>query len=173
MAQALLEFRAGGPRRTAVGLGFDIHRLAEGRELWLAGVLVPSPKGLVGHSDADAVLHAAADAVLGALGAGEIGLMFPPDNPKIKGIPSRDIVAAVMAKLMTANAELSHLDLTVVAEEPALSPHYRAFRISLSQLFGVPEGHVNLKAKGHEGLGEIGRGEAIACYAAATLTLPG
>jgi 2-C-methyl-D-erythritol 4-phosphate cytidylyltransferase/2-C-methyl-D-erythritol 2,4-cyclodiphosphate synthase len=172
MAEALLEERRGGRRRTAVGFGFDIHRLAAGRELWLAGVKVEHDKGLLGHSDGDAVLHAAGDAVLGALGAGEIGLMFPPDNPKIKGIPSRDIIAAVSAKLITAGGELSNLDVTLVAEEPKLKPRYEAFRKSLAEIFAVPAARVNLKAKSHEGLGEIGRGEAIACYACATLLLP-
>jgi 2-C-methyl-D-erythritol 4-phosphate cytidylyltransferase/2-C-methyl-D-erythritol 2,4-cyclodiphosphate synthase len=172
MAEALLEERKGGRRRAAVGFGFDIHRLAEGRELWLAGIKLEHKKGLVGHSDGDAVLHAAGDAVLGALGAGEIGLMFPPENPKIKGIASKDIIAAVMAKLITAGGVLSHLDVTLVAEEPKLKPHYDAFRASLAALFSVPEARINLKAKSHEGLDSLGRGEAIACYAVATLLLP-
>lgn len=172
MAEALLEERRGGRRRAAVGFGFDIHRLVAGRELWLAGVKLEHDKGLLGHSDGDAVLHAAGDAVLGALGAGEIGMMFPPENPKIKGIPSKDIIAAVMAKLITAGGSISNLDVTLVAEEPKLKPHYDAFRASLSQLFNVGAGRINLKAKSHEGLGEIGKGEAIACYASATLLLP-
>ena len=89
MAEALLEERRGGCRRMAVGFGFDIHKLVAGRELWLGGVKVPHSKGLLGHSDGDAVLHAAGDAVLGAIGGGEIGLLFPPENPKIKGIAAR------------------------------------------------------------------------------------
>lgn len=172
MAEALLESRQGRRRRTVVGFGFDIHRLAQGRELWLAGVKVPHARGLIGHSDGDCVLHAAGDAILGALGAGEIGIMFPPDNPRIKGIASRDIMAAVLAKVMTANAALSNVDITIVAEEPKLKPHYDAFRLSLSQILGLPEDRVNLKAKSNEGVGAIGNGEAIACYAVATLTLP-
>lgn len=172
MAEALLEERKGGRRRTAVGFGFDIHKLAAGRELWLAGVKLDHSKGLVGHSDGDAVLHAAGDAVLGALGAGEIGMMFPPENPKIKGIQSKDIIAAVMAKLITAGGAISNLDVTLVAEEPKLKPHYDKFRASLAELFNVDAARVNLKAKSHEGIGEIGKGEAIACYASATLSLP-
>ncbi len=172
MAEALLEERRGGRRRTSVGFGFDIHQLVEGRELWLAGVKLDHKKGLLGHSDGDAVLHAAGDAVLGALGAGEIGIMFPPDNPKIKGIPSKDIIAAVLAKLITAGGTLSHLDVTLVAEEPKLKPHYEAMKASLVSLFGVPAARVNLKAKTHEKLDALGRGEAIACYAVATLLLP-
>lgn len=172
MAEALLEERKGGRRRAAVGFGFDIHRLVEGRELWLAGIKLEHKKGLLGHSDGDAVLHAAGDAILGALGAGEIGLMFPPENPKIKGIQSKDIIAAVLAKLITAGGVLSHLDVTLVAEEPKLKPHYDAFRANLAALFSVPEARINLKAKSHEGLDSVGRGEAIACYAVATLLLP-
>src|SRR6185295_15964474 len=147
MAEALMEERRGGRRRTAVGFGFDIHRLVEGRELWLAGLKLEHKKGLLGHSDGDAVLHAVGDALLGALGAGEIGLMFPPENPKIKNIASSDIIAAVMAKLITSGGTLSHLDITLIAEEPKLSPHYEAFKRSLTELFGVPAGSINLKAK--------------------------
>lgn len=172
MAEALMEERRGGRRRTTVGFGFDIHRLVEGRELWLAGIKIAHDKGLLGHSDGDAVLHAAGDAVLGALGAGEIGLMFPPENPKIKGIQSKDIIAAVMAKVITAGAVLSHLDLVLIAEEPKMKPHYEAFKQSLAHLFSVPVERLNFKAKSHEGLGEIGRGEAIACHAVATLLMP-
>jgi len=172
MAEALLEERQGGRRRTAVGFGFDIHRLATGRDLWLAGVKLDFPKGLLGHSDGDAALHAAADAVLGALGSGDIGIMFPSENPKIKNIPSKDIVAAVLAKLITAGGVLAHLDVTLVAQEPKLSPHYEVFRESLSRIFGVPRERVNVKAKSHEGLESVGRGEALACYAVATLLLP-
>jgi len=172
MAEALLEERRGGRRRTAVGFGFDIHRLVEGRELWLAGLKLEHKKGLLGHSDGDAVLHAVGDAILGALGAGEIGIMFPPDNPKIKNIQSKDIMAAVMAKLITAGGVISHIDVTLVAEEPKLKPHYDAFKTSVAGILSVPPDRVNLKAKSHEGVDSIGRGEAIACYAVATLLLP-
>ena len=172
MAEALLEERRGGRRRMAVGFGFDIHKLVAGRELWLGGVKVPHSKGLLGHSDGDAVLHAAGDAVLGAIGGGEIGLLFPPENPKIKGIASKDIIAAVLAKLVTAGGTLSNLDLTLVAEEPKLKGHYEAMKASLAHIFCIPIERVNLKAKTHEGLESIGRGEAIACYAVATLLLP-
>jgi len=172
MAEALLDEKRGGNRRTAVGFGFDIHRLTAGRELWLAGCKVEHDKGLLGHSDGDVVLHAAGDAVLGALGAGEIGLMFPPDNPKIKGIASADIVAAVMAKLITAGGAISNLDVTLIAEQPKLKPHYERMRESLSRLFSTPLERVNLKAKSNEGLDSIGHGEAIACHAVAALSLP-
>lgn len=172
MAEALLEERRGGRRRTVVGFGFDIHRLVEGRELWLAGVKLEHKRGLLGHSDGDAVLHAVGDAILGAMGAGEIGIMFPPDNPKIKNIQSKDIIAAVMAKLITAGGVISNVDVVLIAEEPKLKPHYEAFKQSLAALLSVPPERVNLKAKSHEGIDSIGRGEAIACHAVASLLLP-
>ena len=172
MAEALLEQRQGGRRRIAVGFGWDIHRLVEGRELWLAGVKLAGKKGLLGHSDADVVLHAAADAVLGSFAGGEIGVLFPPDDPKWKGLASKDIVAEVMKRLRDAGGSVSSLDVTIVAEEPKMKPHYKAFRASMAEAFGVPVERVSVKAKSHEGLGEIGRGEAIACHAVATVLLP-
>jgi 2-C-methyl-D-erythritol 4-phosphate cytidylyltransferase/2-C-methyl-D-erythritol 2,4-cyclodiphosphate synthase len=172
MAEALLEQRQGGRRRIAVGFGFDIHRLVEGRDLWLAGVKLQSKKGLLGHSDADAVLHAAADAVLGAFGGGEIGVLFPPDDPKWKDMASKDIAAEVVKRLKESGGSVSNLDVTIVAEEPKMKPHYKAFRASVAEIFGLPPERVSVKAKSHEGLGEIGKGEAIACHAVAAVLLP-
>lgn len=173
MAEAILQRRHGAaaalPR---TGLGFDIHRLAAGRELWLAGVKLPHDKGLVGHSDGDAVLHAACDAVLGALGLGEIGIAFPPSDPKFKGLASKEIVAHTLGAVAGAGARIIHLDCTLIAEEPKLRPHYDLMKRSLAALFALPESRVSLKAKSHEGLGEIGRGEAIACHAVATVLAP-
>ena len=169
MAEAILDSRAGGPRLPRTGFGFDIHRLVAGRELWLSGVKLPHAKGLLGHSDGDAVLHAACDAVLGALGLGEIGLAFPPEDPKYKGLASRDIVANTLGKVASAGGEIIHLDCTLVAEEPKMKPHYAAMKSSLAALFRLPERRVSLKAKSHEGLDSIGRGEAIACHAVATV----
>jgi 2-C-methyl-D-erythritol 4-phosphate cytidylyltransferase/2-C-methyl-D-erythritol 2,4-cyclodiphosphate synthase len=168
MAEAILDARAGG-RETTVGFGYDIHRLVEGRELWLAGVKLPHAKGLLGHSDGDAVLHASCDAVLGALGLGEIGIAFPPSDPKFKGLDSKTIVAHTLSKAAQAGAELVHLDATLIAEEPKLKPHYEAMKASLAALFGLPPARVSLKAKSREGLGAVGRGEAIECHAVATV----
>ncbi len=169
MAEAILAARAGAPRRTKAGFGFDIHRLVSGRELWLGGVKLPHDKGLLGHSDGDAVLHAACDAVLGALGLGEIGMAFPPSDPKFKGLASREIVAHVLGRIAEAGAEIVHLDVTLIAEEPKLKPHYAALKASVAALFGLPPERVSLKAKTHEGLDAIGRGEAISCHAVATV----
>ena len=173
VAGAFLDRRLGGPPgEVRAGFGFDIHRLVEGRELWLAGVKLEHKKGLLGHSDGDAVLHAACDAILGACGLGEIGLMFPPEDPSIKGIASKEIAAKVMALVAGKGARLMHLDISLVAEEPKLKPHYERLAASLQKVFGLPEGRLSVKAKSHEGLGEIGKGEAIACYAVATVSLP-
>jgi len=172
VADALMVRRAaGGPRETRTGFGFDIHRLVADRELWLAGVKLKHDKGLLGHSDGDVVLHAACDAALGAAGLGEIGMMFPPDDPKIKGIASKEIVAKTVEKLEERKAVLLHLDLTLVAEEPKLRPHYDKLKGSVAELFKLENGRVSFKAKSHEKLGEIGRGEAIACYAVATVSM--
>ena len=169
MAEAILDARAGGPRQTKVGFGFDIHRLVAGRELWLGGVKLAHDKGLLGHSDGDAALHAACDAVLGALGLGEIGIAFPPSDPKFKGLASREIVAHTIAKAVEAGAEIVHLDVTLIAEEPKLKPHYSLMKDSIAALFKLPASRVSLKAKSHEGLDAIGRGEAISCHAVATV----
>ncbi|MFI5361655.1 MAG: 2-C-methyl-D-erythritol 4-phosphate cytidylyltransferase [Elusimicrobiota bacterium] len=169
MAEAILDARAGGPRRTTVGFGFDIHRLVPGRELWLGGVKLAHDKGLLGHSDGDAALHAACDAVLGALGLGEIGIAFPPSDPKFKGLASREIVAHVVAKAGEAGGEIVHLDVTLIAEEPKLKPHYAAMKASVATLFQLAPERVSIKAKSHEGLDAIGRGEAISCHAVATV----
>jgi 2-C-methyl-D-erythritol 4-phosphate cytidylyltransferase/2-C-methyl-D-erythritol 2,4-cyclodiphosphate synthase len=169
MAEAILDSRAGGPRLSATGFGFDIHRLVADRELWLGGVKLAHDKGLLGHSDGDAVLHAACDAVLGALGLGEIGIAFPPSDPKFKGLASKDIVAHTLGKVADAGGEIVHLDCTLIAEEPKLKPHYAAMKASVAALFKLPESRVSLKAKSHEGLDSIGRGEAISCHAVATV----
>ncbi len=157
---------------TRTGMGYDIHRLVEGRPMVIAGTTLEHNKGPHGHSDGDVVLHAVSDAILGAIGEGEIGIAFPPSNPEFKGISSRKIAAFVLDKAAAKQAQIISIDVTVVAEEPKIKPHYAALKSSLADSFSLPESRVNLKAKSHEGLGEIGRGEAIACYAVVSLRLP-
>ncbi len=171
MAESLMEKRMGGQKHTCVGIGYDIHKLVAGRDLWLGGIKISHSKGLLGHSDGDVVLHAVGDAILGALGEGEIGMMFPPDNPKIKGIASKEIIAAVMEKVAQKKVQVSHVDINILAEEPKLKPHYLAIKDSVASILGLTKEAVNIKAKTHEGLDSIGEGKAIACQAVASVLI--
>lgn len=148
-----------------VGSGHDTHRLAEGPPLILGGVPIAHARGLVGHSDADAVLHAVTDALLGAAGLGDIGELYPDTDPKWKGADSRLFLAETLAKLNQQGWRIVNLDVTIFAQEPKLGPVKRSIRDSLAGLLGVDVGAVNVKAKTGERVGHIGRGEAIGCHA--------
>lgn len=167
MAEAFLQ--RGLRQRT--GFGFDLHRLEPGRKLIIGGVEIPHSKGFLGHSDGDVVLHAACDALLGAMCLGEIGLLFPPSDPTIKGIDSRKIAARVLELVRKHGGQLAHLDITLVTQEPKISPHYPAVRASLARIFEMDEKDVSFKSKSHEHVGEIGRGEAAMCHAVATVLI--
>ncbi len=167
MAEAFLQ--EGRYQRT--GFGFDLHRLEPGRKFIIGGVEIPHRKGFLGHSDGDVVLHAACDAILGAMCLGEIGLLFPPSDPSIKGIDSRKIAAKVLESVRAHGGQLVHLDITLVTQEPKISPHYPAVRASLAQIFEMDEKDVSFKSKSHEQVGEIGRGEAAMCHAVATVLM--
>lgn len=167
MAEAFLQ--QGLRQRT--GFGFDLHRLEPGRKFIIGGVEIPHSKGFLGHSDGDVVLHAACDALLGAMCLGEIGLLFPPSDPAIKGIDSRKIAARVLELVRKHGGQLVHLDITLVTQEPKISPHYPAVRASLAQIFEMDEKDVSFKSKSHEHVGEIGRGEAAMCHAVATVLI--
>ena len=148
-----------------VGSGHDTHRLAEGRPLLLGGVRIDHPKGLAGHSDADAVLHAVTDALLGAAGLGDIGELFPDTDPAWTDADSRVFLQRAVDDLRRLGWRPVNLDLTVFAQEPKLGPVKADLRRSLAELLGVEAGAVNVKAKTGEHVGPIGRGEAIACEA--------
>lgn len=148
-----------------VGSGHDTHRLADGRPLILGGVRIDHPKGLVGHSDADAVLHAVTDALLGAAGLGDIGDAYPDTDPRWKDADSRLFLAEALVRLNQLGWRVVNLDVTVFAQEPKLGPVKAAIRASLAELLGVPADAVNVKAKTGEKVGHIGRGEAIGCHA--------
>lgn len=152
------------------GIGYDIHRLVAGRPLILGGVKIPHPKGLKGHSDGDVLLHALVDAVLGAAGAGDIGVYFPPTDPRWKGADSRVFVEGARKAVRARKLKIGFLDAVIVAERPKLSEHRLKIRDRTAEIFGLAPEQVNIKAKTREGLGEIGRGQAIACFAVATLT---
>lgn len=151
------------------GFGFDLHRLEPGRKFIVGGVEIPHDKGFLGHSDGDLVLHALCDAILGALCAGEIGILFPPTDPTIKGIDSKKIAKKVLEIVRAHHAEIVHIDATLITQEPKIKPHYDTVRASLADIFEMPLACVSFKSKSHEHVGEIGRGEAAMCHAVATV----
>ena len=152
-----------------VGSGHDTHRLAEGRPLLLGGVRIDHPRGLVGHSDADVVLHAVTDALLGAAGLGDIGDAFPDTDPAYRDADSRIFLRDALERLNRAGWRVVNVDVTVFAQRPKLGPVKGRIRASLAELLGLPADAVNVKAKTGEGVGHIGRGEAIGCQAAALI----
>jgi 2-C-methyl-D-erythritol 2,4-cyclodiphosphate synthase len=154
---------------TRAGIGYDLHRLAEGRKLILGGIEVAFPKGPVGHSDGDALAHAVCDALLGAAGLGDIGTHFPDTDPKWKGASSLRFLERVRALLAERGLRIAHIDAVVIMEKPKLGPHFPAMREALGGALGIPAAAINLKAKTNEGVDAIGQGEAIAAQAIATL----
>jgi len=149
------------------GLGYDLHRLVEGRPLILGGVTIPFEKGLAGHSDADAVCHAVTDAILGAAGAGDIGRHFPDTDAKWKGASSIELLRQAVAIVRAQGLAVANVDATVILERPKLAPHVDAMRKKLADVLGVTVDRVSIKGKTNEGVGELGRGEAIAVHAIA------
>jgi 2-C-methyl-D-erythritol 2,4-cyclodiphosphate synthase len=147
------------------GLGYDLHRFQAGRPLVLGGVTVPHPSGLRGHSDGDALVHALIDAVLGAAGEGDIGRLFPDTDPHWRGADSVELLRGVMKRVKSKGLRLVHADAVVVAERPKLGPYFEAMKDRLCPVLGLPCDGLGLKAKTNEGLGLIGRGRAIACWA--------
>ena len=151
------------------GIGYDIHRFAEGLKLILGGVEIAHARGLEGHSDADVLSHAIADALLGAIGAGDIGQYFPNTDESIRGISSIDILKRVTALLAEKKARVVNVDATVIVEAPKIAPHVPAMRQKIANAIGASESSVSIKATTNERLGPIGRGEGIAAMAIATV----
>ena len=158
--------------RLRVGTGYDIHRLVSGRRLVLGGIDIPFPKGLQGHSDGDVLLHAICDAMLGAAGLADIGQLFPDTDEKWKDADSRIILRSVLRSLKKRGWELINIDATLIAEMPKLAPHIAAIKSRISTDLEIAAQAVNVKATTAEGLGPIGRGEAIAAQASALLYRP-
>ncbi|MFC1674505.1 2-C-methyl-D-erythritol 2,4-cyclodiphosphate synthase [Candidatus Omnitrophota bacterium] len=152
------------------GIGYDIHRLVEGRKLFLGGVEIPYIKGLLGHSDGDVLLHAVCDALLGAAACGDIGERFPDNDPKYHNIESIELLKEVDRLLKSEGFAIVNIDTVVVAQEPVLSPFKKSMRVKISETLKIQESSVNIKAKTSEGLGDIGKVEAIACYATASIS---
>jgi 2-C-methyl-D-erythritol 2,4-cyclodiphosphate synthase len=153
------------------GIGYDVHRLAEGRKLILGGVEIPHSRGLEGHSDADVLSHAIADALLGAIGEGDIGQHFPNTDESIRGMSSIEILKHVSRLLAKNEARVINIDATVIAEEPKIAPHISAMRKKIADAIGNNESDVGIKATTNEKLGPIGRGEGIAAMAVATVKI--
>jgi 2-C-methyl-D-erythritol 2,4-cyclodiphosphate synthase len=151
------------------GIGYDLHRLEPARKLVIGGVTLPFEKGTLGHSDGDALSHAICDALLGAAGLGDIGTHFPDSDPRWKGVSSLIFLEQTRKMLDEKGLRIQHIDATVILERPKLGPHFPAMRVALANSLGVEAAQINLKAKTNEGVGEIGRGEAIAAQAIATL----
>ena len=155
-----------------VGIGYDSHPFAAGRKLILGGVEIPHATGLAGYSDADAVAHAVTDAILGAAGLGDIGRMFPNNDPRWKDASSIALLNKAFLKVVEAGFRFVHADVTVIVEHPQLAPHLDAMDEKLAEALLAGPAHVSVKAKTNEGMGWIGRGEGIAVMAVATLEEP-
>lgn len=151
------------------GIGYDIHRLVEGRKLVLGGVEIAHTRGLDGHSDADVLSHAIADALLGAIAAGDIGQHFPNTDESIRGMSSIEILKTVAALLGERNARALNIDATVIAEAPKIAPHASKMRGQVAKALKLSETQVSIKATTNEGIGSIGQGDGIAAFAIATV----
>ncbi|EEG34629.1 2-C-methyl-D-erythritol 2,4-cyclodiphosphate synthase [Neisseria sp. P0022.S007] len=152
-----------------VGQGYDVHQLVEGRDLILGGVNIPFEKGLLGHSDADALLHAITDALLGAAGLGDIGSHFPDTAAEFKDADSRVLLREAYQSVQALGWKVVNVDTTVIAQKPKLAPHIPAMRANIAADLGLPENCVNIKGKTNEKLGYLGRMEAIEAQAAVLL----
>ena len=152
------------------GIGYDLHRLAEGRKLMIGGIEVPFDRGPVGHSDGDVLAHALCDALLGAAGLGDIGKHFPDTDPKWKGADSLKFLEHARELVDGAGLAIEWVDAVVILERPKLGPYFPKMREVLGKALGVASEKIHLKAKTNEGVDAVGRGEAIACHVAATLS---
>ena len=148
-----------------IGIGYDIHRLVEGRKLILGGVEIPHEKGLMGHSDADVILHAAGDAMLGAIGSGDIGTHFPNTDPRYKNASSIGLLKKVNNIISKAGYRVNNIDCVLSCENPKLTPFMDEMKENISKALGIEKKNIGIKATTNEGIGAIGKGEAIAAYA--------
>ncbi len=152
-----------------VGLGYDVHRLVEGRALWLGGIRLAHETGLLGHSDADVLIHAIADALLGAANLRDIGYHFPDNSDKTLDMDSKVLLAQVVTLIAEKGYKVGNIDATVCAERPKLNPHIPAMKACLARVMGIDEDCVSIKATTTERLGFTGREEGISAYAVALI----
>ncbi len=155
-----------------VGMGYDVHRLVEDRELIIGGVKIPYEKGLLGHSDADVLLHAISDALLGAAALGDIGKHFPDTDPAYKGISSMLLLEKVGELLEEKGFLIENIDATIIAQAPKMRPHIDIMRENIAKALGLEVSQINVKATTEEGLGFTGTGEGISAQAICMLTSP-
>ncbi|MEO8376024.1 MAG: bifunctional 2-C-methyl-D-erythritol 4-phosphate cytidylyltransferase/2-C-methyl-D-erythritol 2,4-cyclodiphosphate synthase [Sphingomonas bacterium] len=170
---AAAEARHAGGMRVRSATGFDVHRLVEGEQLWLGGVLIPHNKGLSGHSDADVALHAITDALLGTIAEGDIGTHFPPTDPQWRGADSAQFLEHAASLVTARGGIIDFIDLTLICEAPKIGPHRTAMRDRIAALLRLAPGQISVKATTTERLGFAGRGEGIAAQAIATIRIPG
>jgi len=152
-----------------IGFGYDSHRLTEGRRLILGGVEIPYNKGLLGHSDADALLHAIGDAILGAVGEGDIGRHFPNNDPLYKDISSLELLLRITIISEMKGYKVNNIDATIVLEQPKLAGFIHEMEINIANILNIPKERINVKAKTNEGMGFVGRIEGVAAFAVATV----
>ena len=152
-----------------IGHGYDVHRLVEGRPLIMGGVEIPYERGLLGHSDADVLLHAVMDAVLGAMGAPDIGHLFPDKDERYRGISSMKLAACVGERMHEEGYAVGNIDVTVIAQRPKMAPYLAEMKKNVAKAFGCDLSAVNIKATTEEGLGFTGTGEGIAAHAVCLL----
>ncbi|WP_448664507.1 bifunctional 2-C-methyl-D-erythritol 4-phosphate cytidylyltransferase/2-C-methyl-D-erythritol 2,4-cyclodiphosphate synthase [Sphingomonas sp. CJ20] len=169
---AAAEARHAASLRVRSASGYDVHRFAEGEALWLGGVLVPHSRGLSGHSDADVALHAITDALLGTIGAGDIGMHFPPSDPQWRGAASARFLEHAAGLVRAEGGIIDFIDLTIICEAPKIGPHREAIRASIAAILQLSAGKVSVKATTTERLGFTGRGEGMAAQAVATVRIP-
>jgi 2-C-methyl-D-erythritol 4-phosphate cytidylyltransferase/2-C-methyl-D-erythritol 2,4-cyclodiphosphate synthase len=154
------------------GFGIDVHAFCDGDHVTLGGLRIPHPRGVTGHSDADVVLHALVDAILGALSEGDIGVHFPPSDPKWRGASSDQFLAFAIERVRARGGRVAHLDVTVVCEAPRIGPHRDAMRARIAEIAGLPVSRIAVKATTSEKMGFTGRAEGIVAFANATVRLP-
>lgn len=148
-----------------IGIGYDIHRLVEGRRLFIGGIEIPYIKGLLGHSDGDVLLHAICDGLLGAIGGADIGEHFPDTDPEYHNIPSDELLKRVNAMVKEKGFVINNVDTVIIAQEPVLAPFKKQIQLNLSRILEIEQDRINVKAKTNNGLGEVGKKEAIVSYA--------
>lgn len=148
-----------------IGFGYDVHRFAEGRDLWLGGIKIPHSKGLLGHSDADVVIHAICDALLGAAALGDIGKHFPDTDERYNGIDSKVLLAETMRLVIQAGFTIQNMDATIAIQTPRIAPHIELMRSTLSKIMNLSLNQVSIKATTTEKLGFEGREEGVSAYA--------